>query len=116
MLEEFKKEEDTFVQTIGTTLQREQLEQWKEGDISPHDFYGKLQSNQDNPTLLTGKAYDIWNLYYRMYNPGKSIPEIYQLHNTFGDVGIAVDCGETVKRNGSEGEKALATIQITLGM
>lgn len=87
MLEESKKEKDTLVRTIGTTLQREQLEQWKEADISPHDLYGKLQSHQNNPT---GQAYDIWNLYYRMYNPGKSIPQIYQLHNAFGDAGLSL--------------------------
>lgn len=89
MLELATREKDRLVQAISTILQSEQMKVWsRERKVTSSQLYNYLQPDPTHPTLLTGLAYDIWNVYFRKFRPGMSMPPFKQLLRAFGDVDL----------------------------
>lgn len=89
MPEQAKEDEDTLIKDIGTTLQREQMSIWKDERVDPRIIYISLQFGQTPPGLLTGRAYNIWNIYFTKNYPGRSLPIFDQLLSMFGNGGLS---------------------------
>lgn len=89
ILEQATRETATSLLAIGSPLQIEHMSYWRDGKVSARQLDDFLQPDWINSSLLTGRAYDCWNVYFSTFVPDESTKPYNQLHHTFGDARLS---------------------------
>lgn len=89
MLEQAKGEVDTSLQAIGAKLQFKQMSLWKKHKVPLDQIYYDLQANRILPTLLTGRAKNVWNNFFTNFNPRRPMTLSDQLLHAFDDASLS---------------------------
>ncbi|KAL7684694.1 hypothetical protein Plhal304r1_c034g0106421 [Plasmopara halstedii] len=63
MLEQAKNGADKYTEDIALELQHEQISRWRDDNLSLTALYKALQFGKSEPSLLTGPALRVWNIY-----------------------------------------------------